>query len=271
MRRNIIIGIGVLVLLSIIILAYSYLKGCGCNKQREGFSKKIQIIYYAYLRKEKWRYIVLPQMQDIVDSGILEEADLLVALSGDQRLMHEAEMEIRKIVDPHLVNLRFTHTEENLYEYPGLKALYEESVKNPDKIYLYFHSKGMWFWGDEPVRYYGEKILFDTVIKPWKDAIEIFNTRPKINKVCFGCSDTGFCWYNFYWVKGSYVATLNPPIISKDRYYYEYYIGEAREKLGYEDCYNFVYNNQKPFFKRDEINQYIDKYRPLNEPPEEVP
>jgi hypothetical protein len=267
-RNNIIIGILLLVLLSIVILSYSM--SCSCNKKKEGFSKNIQIVYYAYLRKEKWRHIVLPQMQDLLDCNILSEADLLVALSGDKELMHEAEMEIRKIIDPHLVNLRFTYTEENLYEYPGINALYEESVAHPEKIYLYFHSKGMWFWGDEPVRYYGEKILFDAVVKSWNDTIEVFNTRPEINKVCFGCSETGFAWYNFYWVRGNYVAELDKPIVSEDRYYYEHYIGEARKNMGHEDCYNIVYNNQKSFFKIKEINQYIDKQRPLNEKPEDV-
>lgn len=244
MKRNNIIIVFLLVFLIIVIIIDSY---------KEAFSKNIQIVYYAYLRKEKWRYIVLPQMQDLVDCEILSEADLLIALSGEKELMHEAEMEIRKIIDPHLTNIRFTYTEENLFEYPGIKALYEESTAHPQKIYLYFHSKGMSFHGDDPVRYSSEKKIFDTVVKNWKHAINVFNTMPHINKVCFGCSESGFCWYNFFWVRGSYIATLDKPIIITDnRYYYEGYI--AGTKPNHEDCYNIIYNNEKPFFNPEEVN-----------------
>jgi hypothetical protein len=240
------------------------------NKQREGLSKRIQIIYYAYLRKEKWRYIVLPQMQDLVDSELLTEADLLIALSGDKEIMEEAEEEIRKIIGTNVVNLRFTYTEENLYEYPGIKALYEESIAQPEKIFLYFHSKGMWYWGDEPIRYSGEKIVFDAVINPWMSVMEVFDTMPEINKVCFGCSKEGFCWNNFFWVRGTYVAELEPPKISTDRYYYEGYIGESKTNPGYKDCYNIVYNNRLPYFEDNEILQYTHENRPLNSKPKKI-
>jgi hypothetical protein len=254
-RRNIIILI-LLVLLSVVALSVVAIT----LYYKEGLSKNIhikniQIIYYAFLKKEKWRNIVLPQMQDLVDCGVLSEADLLIALSGEKELMQEAEMEIRRIIDTDLVNLRFTYTEENLYEYPGIKALYEESIVHPEKIYLYFHSKGMFFHDYENGRHHAEMVLFDTVVKPWKNALEIFNKRPEINKVCYGCSEQGFCWYNFYWVRGEYVARLDAPIITEDRYYYESYIGEARKQgAGYKDCYNIISNSDKPYFQSHEVN-----------------
>jgi hypothetical protein len=262
------IGVYVLFLLIIIFNAFIYSYSPSIVL-REGLSKDIQIVYYASLRKEKWRYIVLPQMQDLIDCGIIEKADLIVALSGEEEIVKEAETEIRKIFETKTLDLRFTHTYENLHEYPGISALYEEGQAHPEKLYLYFHSKGMWFWGDEPVRDPNEKRLFDIMITNWREYVHFLETNPDKNKICFGCSKEGWCWFNFFWVRGSYLYQCGKPIITDDRYYYERYIGEQNVFSSYENSYNVVNNNKKPFYSTQEISRYfLDHNKPINEDPE---
>jgi len=99
----------------------------------------ISIIYYCYLRKDKWEYIVLPQITDLVNNKLLNYADLHICLSGDKEEIEKAELEIKKIIEPYLHKTEFIHIYENLYEYPGIEKLHIEATKNPEKIFLYFH------------------------------------------------------------------------------------------------------------------------------------
>ena len=244
-------------------------------------SKNIQIIYFTHLRKEKWKYIVIPQIQDLVDCGILLEANLVVALSGDEELIREAEIKIRDIVKSQLSYVKFTYNHENLYEYPGITALYDNALLYPEKIFIYFHSKGMWFGGDEPKRTILEKKLMENVItNNWKEIINIFNTRSDVSKVCFGSSNGGWCWFNFYWVRGKYIANCNKPEIRPNRYYYEGYLGhqykgfyhynhsfDAYEynlakglpNTTYLGTYNIALNNTIPFFSPSDITDVLVK------------
>uniref|UniRef100_A0A6C0DRB2 Uncharacterized protein n=1 Tax=viral metagenome TaxID=1070528 RepID=A0A6C0DRB2_9ZZZZ len=227
---------------------------------KEVIEKKIKIIYYAYLNEERWRYIVLPQMVDLLNCGLLSNSDLVVNLSGKSEVMEEAEREIRKILSNYNENVVFTYTYENLYEYPGILSLYEECNKNPEKIYLYFHSKGMFFYQNDE-RLLDEIIIFKLVITNWKNVINIFNNNNKINKVSFGCSKEGFCWYNFFWVRGEYITKCNRPKITDDRYYYESYIGEENENSTFLDCYNLVENNAKDYYSSGEIHDVLSRYK----------
>ena len=243
--------------------------------------KRIQIIYFSHLRKEKWKYIIIPQMNDLVNCGILSQANLLVALSGDRELVKVAERKIRDIIEPHLTFIQFTYTYENLYEYPGIKALYDSSLIEPEKIFIYFHSKGMWFGGDDKSRTRKEKTLMDNVItRNWVDILNVFDTNPDISKVCFGSSNGGWCWFNFYWVRGSYISKCNKPEIRPNRYYYEGYLGHQYRgpypfnqtfdnydynlSMGYQNTtymgtYNIAMNNSIPFFDPALISDILDQ------------
>ena len=230
--------------------------------------QRIQIIYFASLRPIKWRYIVFPQMKDLYatkimdseDSGVV--VDLLVVLHSEtQELLDEATRGILDIFSssPTTTQVQFQYAKENLFEYHGIKALYDSSVASrehdPDKIFLYFHSRGMYYHGDDTKRCQQEKTIFDVVVKPWTKVLEIFRTKPDVNKVCFGCSPSGYGWYNFFWVRGAYLRECSPPVVTSDRFYYESYIADEHKSYtsSPSDCYNLVKENKVPFFERGEI------------------
>lgn len=134
----------------------------------------------------------------------------------------------------HKVNLYFN--QKNMFEYPGIKKVYDISKKinSSTNIILYFHSKGITRYDNYKPQEFYEKMLNDI------NLIEnIFNKFPSINKIGDRCGGNGWCWYNFWFARSSYIANLVEPIITERRHYYEDWLG--RLKTGKEnllDCYS---------------------------------
>ena len=138
----------------------------------------------------------------------------------------------------------------------------------------------MWFGGEE---YPGgrtilEKNLYDSIVVNWKHAIQVFDTKPDVSKICFGGSKGGWCWFNFYWVRGNYLSNCLVPEKTDYRYYYEGYLGhdyngtypynqtyDAYEynlnnslpHTTYMGMYNIAANNTIPFFYPGDVTDHL--------------
>jgi hypothetical protein len=70
------------------------------------------------------------------------------------------------------------------------------------------------------------KVLTSTVINPWKTVVEKFSEHEQINKAGWMASRAGWVWFNFFWVRASYLKrVVCPTVVSSDRYYYESWLG----------------------------------------------
>lgn len=148
---------------------------------------------------------------------------------------------------------------ENSYEYEGIKKIYELGEKNDDDtLLLYFHSKGI--SKNDSNEYLH---IFNSVIMEWKWNLFLFQHILNINKIGCICSDNGWIWYNFWWVRSSYIKKLEIPVKTTRRHYYEdwlsrqlrYYkhkktdnkeitINSRYYNTTYTDCYNLqILNN----------------------------
>ena len=226
--------------------------------EKDTSDKKIGVIYFAFLKEDRWRTIVLPQMHDLAQCGLAKNADIDIVLSGTEKEITSAKSEITNILSPVNNNVHFDYSYENTYEYPGIKKLYNKAEENPEKIYLYFHSKGMVFYKGEPRRNNIEIYLFENLIKNWETIVDIFEKNPHKNKVSLGCSMEGVCWFNFFWVRGAYLKrNCSIPKIATDRFYYESYISTDCKNSSYKDCYNSADNNEKPYYHQPDIVNYL--------------
>lgn len=217
-------------------------------------NRMIGIIYFAYLKHASWNFIVLEQLKNLLATNILSHSDLYISLTGIEIDVNQAKKLIKELLHEHLQHVHFSFNYENAYEYPGIKILYEEGIKNPNKVYLYFHSKGM-VYHDNSKRSTQEIVLFDVMINNWISIISIFNSKPEINKVCYGACSEGFCWFNFFWVRGKYMLECKPPIKTDIRHYYESYLSRSHKNGTYLDCYNI--KKEKAYYSVDEINRLI--------------
>jgi hypothetical protein len=151
---------------------------------------------------------------------------------------------------------------ENEYEYRGIKKIWElgQIYKQSDDILLYFHSKGVTYH-----RSYASNFRdpYNVILKDINRVKEVFTIFPTVNKIGYCTSKCGGIWYNFWYARGSYVNTLEEPVKTDLRHYYEYYITRKTngllEKLA---LYHGLYT--KPLtYEQSELNScyafYTDK------------
>ena len=75
------------------------------------------------------------------------------------------------------------------------------------------------------------KFLFKNTINNFETYINEFKTHPNLDVGCVFPSEFGFSWYNFFWVRSSYVKNYLPePEPQKNRYTWERFIGSEYSK-----------------------------------------
>lgn len=215
---------------------------------------KINIVYTAYIYSStngNWRNILAGQLIQLKKTGLLEIATLYVHIvSGSKEDIDLARNMTISITRKAMI----TSSTQNEYEYRGLHLLWSLAQKEPDSIYLYFHTKGMLQNPFE--RTFDEKQIFQEVIEPWKKILQIFDGNSNINKIGYGASEQGFIWFNFWWARGTYLKQCVEPTFVKDEFYYETWL-QNKEKT-YEDCYSLADNTNNKFYTPNEICKAID-------------
>jgi hypothetical protein len=206
---------------------------------------KLNIIYYIFINPERYKVIVEGQLNDLKKCN-MDYSNLFIHIcSSEKQYIHECKDFIDKL---QLKNIIYSESYLNLYEYPGLKILYDLSQTRKDEYFLYFHSKGMSFTNStQNERDPFEKTTLRATFYYWKEAMNIFKNIININKIGLWPSSAGFIWVNFFYIRGSYLKS--EPIIHNDRWYYESYIGQENTYL---DCYSLT-KNKVTFIHPDNI------------------
>jgi hypothetical protein len=216
--------------------------------------KNVFVFYFVFIpeRFGHWTWLVTVQLKDLKATGLLEVASLnvIAATSLTSPTADEDMMSLTRIVKEIAgSSATVTPRYENRYEYWGLHSMWEKAMsQNPqqrkDSIFLYMHSRGMVKHGamTEERRAETDLPLFKHVVEPWRDALHRFKTVPQLDKAGFVMSHGGYCMFNFFWVRSSYVARLEAPaerptdhrvqgggppaskMSEVNRYYYEYWL-----------------------------------------------
>lgn len=204
----------------------------------------IKIVYFSFLVPNIWLPIVTEQLDALKDLDLYERAVNIYfsVISDDNELKVLKILLKEKYPKIEIVN----HFYENVYEYPGIKTVYDISDEKDDNtLILYFHSKGM-----TSNLHDLRKRLFNVTIKNYKEAIKEFENNNEIDVICALPHPNGFAYFNFFWIKSSYVKKWVPePTIQKNRYMWEIWIGNG---------FDFLSKKKKiitysPFIKYDSI------------------
>jgi len=132
---------------------------------------------------------------------------------------------------------------ENEHEYRGILKVWDLGQKhNSDNdIILYFHSKNITRYS-----HYIHTNL-NSVIDQYDRAKEIFTIFPTIDKVGNSCGGSGWIWMNFWYVRASCLKTIERPVKTSRRHYYEDWLGRKVE-VGDEICeYERSYDKSYPY------------------------
>ena len=131
---------------------------------------------------------------------------------------------------------------ENRFEYFGIKKAYDLGCANPDAAIAYFHTKGMSY--GETGRNLAERALTAGTFQNWKRILDAFAGNAGIDKIgLFPAEDEiaskgfhwgGWIWFNFWWARGSYLASIDAPAVHPHRHYYESWLGGhvSRPRIG---------------------------------------
>jgi FkbM family methyltransferase len=216
----------------------------------------ILIVYYIFInQKRDWKKIVKGQLSDLFITGLLAESKLCIHITDTTgTLIEECKNEILLLFP---FSIEFRSNTENQFEYPGFKWMYELAQEYPKSKILYLHTKGMVYHHLDD-RDMCEKTILRYTINDWKNIIKIFDENKIINKIGVYPSPEGWLWFNFFWIRAEYLTECIPPILNKNRYYYESYIGRDAPIVnkGFSDCYSLL--EQKVFsYEQSKLTELI--------------
>jgi len=194
---------------------------------------KIKIVYFVYVFQEIWKDIVQEQLGQLEKTELYQIADEIIITANCD---NEQEEGFREFINANWPKIQIqTIDDKNNFEYVGIKKIWDISQDCEDCLILYFHTKGTTHKKNkynintpsQPKNI--RKILFDNTILNYKQYLTEFEKNKKLNIGGTFIDKTGISWYNFFWVRSSFVKyNLIFPEIQESRYYWEEWIGKTK-------------------------------------------
>ena len=212
-------------------------------------SHLINIVYYAWINTARnWKVIINGQLNDIKVSGIFDVCKLYIIISNENEdVLNEAVSLINEsLKDININKYNIQKKTDNHYEYYGIKKLYDLAKTEPDKFFIYLHTKGMFHWynNNTSIRSNHEVYLTQNTIYVWREVLKVFESNSKISRIGLFPSENNWIWFNFFWAKGSYLSSCENPIITTNRYYYESWLASSNFQNTEVHC---IYNANKKY------------------------
>lgn len=239
-------------------------------------TKRIGIVYFVYINPKKdWKKIISGQLNDMKNSGILDEADVYIEVNNSNAASDVKEF--FSLLDYSIKNVEYH--QDNTFEYYGIHKLWSLSHEDKYEYLIYLHTKGMSyrnkFFNLVKGRNIRELILTYYTFKDYKHTLSVLDSNQEIIRagIMPRCDDdsfykTGcFIWFNFYWIRSSYVKTLEEPVITDDRYYYEAWAAKTEGEHGdaYKRLTYCLYRKDHSAFTiheaSDELKRLRKKYK----------
>lgn len=196
--------------------------------------KEIGIIYFAYINpNQHWKEIIRGQIKDIKLSKIMSNSSLYVVISNPCHVPLVKEFFLSLNIEISSIDEYF----ENKFEYYPLEKLWLLAKENFHNYFVYLHTKGMSYKKKFSLvkRNLREIVLTHYLFKDYKITLSAFNNNKNLAiagpfpAITFGENslDRQFIWFNFMWLRASYVCKVEEPKITDNRFYYESWSSET--------------------------------------------
>ena len=206
---------------------------------------KIKIVYFANLNFPNWQAIVLEQLNSLKLLDLYNISQIYMSVIANDLELNELKYILYNQFDKIQIYNSYT---ENLYEYPGIKSLYELSENDDNTIILYFHSKGM-MAGQHLER----QLLFTHTIQNYENYVTQFKNDNELDVAGAIPSAHGFVYFNFFWARSSYIYNYcSKPLLDKsylkyDRFSWEMWLGNHFSKKRFIKTYSPLINSKYVF------------------------
>lgn len=218
-------------------------------------SDQLIIVYFIYIDYgSNWKKIISGQKAHLEKFGMLSDTEIFIQLT-DTSIKDESQ----KYVKSQFPDAKIKVSHQNNFEYEAMKTVYETALQNPNRILAYFHTKGMSYKIRNRARV--ERTLFRLTFQNWKNIINLLKINSKIHKAGLIPSLGGkHVWFNFWFAKTDYLSTLEEPVITEDRYYYEWWLGKTTSvKNDLNDTFSIFDGDTKSGYDHNEASLIMFK------------
>jgi tetratricopeptide (TPR) repeat protein len=231
----------------------------------------IHLVYFINCKlSKKYGELFKAQFTDIVRSGFTTESPLhtpklyVVAL-GALEDMDNINYIISTVIDSVRLaefnwgNMNVEIYDEDSFEFRGIercwRIAHETAHSSDESIIVYCHGKGISQLDMcNKSRTPEEEILFNQIVSNWRRNLHLLNSFPLLFKIGLCTGQGGWCWFNFWWARSSYIKTLERPFVTTRRHYYEDWLGRClRWPEGLWSERNSV-ENQSPYLNSANLN-----------------
>ena len=245
----------------------------------------IKIVYFAYLIPEKWQPIIIEQLDSLYNiSNLYEKSTIYMSVIDDTDGQNELN-QLRILLSEKYSKIQLINIfSENIYEYPGIKTVYELSSDSDNEYILYFHSKGM-----TSEQHDVRKLLFKYTIECYENIIVEMEKDISIDIGSFIPCVNGFGYFNFWWARSSYIykycskPEITETYLKYGRFTWEMWLGNhysnkkfiktyspilkynsVYDEIGASYIMNIFYNNQTDVIEKigepDYFNTILKPY-----------
>jgi len=216
---------------------------------------RIKIVYFAYLVPDKWENIVLEQLESLYSLTSLYEISQIFMSVIDDTISQSEILKLRNIIEMKYNKIELINIySNNVYEYPGIKTIYDLSRDDDHEYLLYFHSKGMTS-NDHVTR----QKLFEYTIKNYDLILSEMENNIEIDTASIIPSINGFGYYNFFWCRSSYVKKYcvepetSQTFLKYDRFTWEMWLGNHFSMKKNVVTYSPVFKYNQVYEEREAI------------------
>ena len=178
----------------------------------------------------------------------------IVALADNKN-----KFELLKIIPNLNLNISsITFFNENTHEYRGIEKAHTLSKLYPTDIICYFHSKGITRLNSALDPHNAECFIHNNLLfRDVENKLFWLVVCDEIQKIGYS-SKKGWCWYNYWFVKSSYLKNNVTPEFIENRYYDEFWLSynfHDKSKIKSNMIINTARNLKKNIF---DIGSYYD-------------
>jgi hypothetical protein len=188
------------------------------------------IIFFHIACIGKYQSIVNEVMGAIIASGLYESAERICFTVAGQERSGEHPLNLWWSMLGLTTDFRITNCTLEDGEAFTIGKLREAAINQPDRPYLYLHTKGVANGADNPCVDEWRRYMTHFCVGQWRKCIDALNSPTMCVAGCdWRIDPVPHFSGNFWWARGDYIAGLKPisetPVVISDRHRAEFWIG----------------------------------------------